>query len=243
MKHYLFLLLFTTPLSNAFPQQTAEWLKKLDNPEFAHYELRRENVISSYLNHDFSSLLTPEQQVLGYIGRNFRRIKVNIDSVVKSPTAPNVYLVSGSTVVSDNKCDFRGTITVEGIREFKQLHYGVDDMYKDEGIQSQGILIGKYTFSENPKQRHVGIFRGVMTLWWYLDRKGTVRYDNIESHSDRFRNNQYVGTWTEYGKQEGRPCNWGEYRIPFSNDLDIGAGEFAPNPKYYHVGWSDFSHN
>ena len=160
--------------------------------------------------------------------------------VKKSPAIPNLYYISGSTTVYNNKCDFEGTITVEQIRECKQLHYGVDDMYKDHGIKSEGVLIAEYQFSENPKQNHVGIFKGVMTLWWYIDRNGVVQYDNLEIQSDRFKNNQYVGTWTEYGRPEGKPCNWGEYRIPFSGDLDIGDGEFSVNPKYYEMGWKEF---
>lgn len=79
-----------------------------------------------------------------------------------------------------------------------------------------------------------------MTLWWYLDKNDSIQYDNLENQSDRFKNNQYVGSWTEYGKLSGKVCNWGEYRIPFSGDLDIGAGEFSVNPKYYEVGWTEF---
>ena len=237
MKHFKILFLII-PIAEAFGQQTNEWLIKLENPEFVSYELKKENVISDYLKHDFSELLMPEQQVLGYIGANYRRINVTVSAVNKNPTLPNVYYVSGSTTVNNNKCDFEGTITVEQIREFKQLHYGVDDMYKDHGIKAQGILIGRYRFTENPGQKHVGIFEGVMTLWWYLDKNENVQYDNLESHADRFRNNQYIGTWTQYKKHKGKPCNWGENRITFSGDLDIGAGEFSVNPKYYDVGWA-----
>ena len=35
-------------------------------------------------------------------------------------------------------------------------------------------------------------------------------------------------------------CNWGDYRIPLCNDLDIGTGEFSPNPKYLKNGWSNY---
>jgi hypothetical protein len=237
------LLFFIISVAEAFGQQTAEWLTHLSKPQFSRWTLKDENVLSKYMEHDFSGLLTPNTPILGYIGTNYRRIKVTFRSVKKSPTLPNLYYISGSTTVASNKCDFEGTITVEQIREFGQMHYGVDDMYKDHGIKSQGILIGRYQFNENPRQNHVGIFSGVMTLWWYLDRNGRVQYDNLESHSDRFRNNQYVGTWTEYGNLEGKPCNWGEYRIPFSGDLDIGAGEFSANPKYHEAGWTEFREN
>jgi hypothetical protein len=233
----LFLIISITEVSG---QQTKEWLKKLDNPEFSTWSLKEDNFLSVYLDHDFSDALMPKRQILGYIGDNYRRIKITYNSVKKSSTLPNVYHVSGSTTVSNNKCDFEGTITIEQVREFKELHYGVDNMYTSHGIKSEGIIVGSYQFNENPRQIHVGIFQGVMTLWWYLDKNGVVQYDNIENHSDRFKNNQYVGTWTEYGKLTSKVCNWGEYRIPFSGDLDVGAGQFSVNPKYYEVGWTEF---
>jgi hypothetical protein len=233
----LIILCFIISITEACGQQTAEWLKSLENPQFPKWELKPDNALSIYVEHDFSGLLMPKQQVLGYISENYRRIIVTYTSIKKSLTTPNLYYVSGSTSVSNNKCDFEGTITIEQIREFQQLHYGVDDMFKQKGIKSEGIVIGRYQFNENPLQKHVGIFQGIMTLWWYLDENGSVQYDDLENHSDRFKNNQYVGTWTEYGKPLSKVCNWGEYRIPFSGDLDIGTAEFSINPKYYEVGW------
>jgi hypothetical protein len=35
-------------------------------------------------------------------------------------------------------------------------------------------------------------------------------------------------------------CNWGEFRIPYSDDLDIGVGEFLPNPPYLNYGWENY---
>lgn len=239
MKPLTLLFLFLLPFSPALAQQTAEWLQKLENPEFPSSQLKSENALANYMAHDFSELLIPKTQVLGYIDADYRRIKVEFTSVRKSKTLQNVYYVSGSTIVSNNKCDFEGTITFEQIRELKQLHYGVDDEFKNKGIKAQGVAIGRYRFAENPAQKHVGMFDGVMTLWWYLDKNGKIQYDDLEKHSDQYRNNQYVGTWTEYGKQKSSPCNWGEYRIPFSGDLDIGAGEFSVNPKYYDKGWAE----
>ena len=36
-------------------------------------------------------------------------------------------------------------------------------------------------------------------------------------------------------------CNWGDYRIPDSEGLDIGAGEFSPNPAFFDKGWKTYS--
>ena len=50
------------------------------------------------------------------------------------------------------------------------MHFGVDEIYKNEGIKAQGLLIGEYHFKEDIKQQNSGEFIGVMTLYWYIDR-------------------------------------------------------------------------
>lgn len=236
--YLIFLLLF---LSNqAFSQQTEKWLNRLENPENPLFKgLKTENFLTNYLKHDFSNLLIPKTDFLGYIGSDYRRIEVNFKSIKKSNKTPNLYFVEGSTTVFDNTCDFEGTITIAQVREFKNMNYRLDSMYKDAGFKAQGLVIGRYRFNENASQNHVGIFDGIMTMWWYLDKFDQINYDDISSHSSSYVNNQYVGTWTEYGKSKSRVCNWGEIRIPFSGDLDIGAGEFSVNPKYFDKGWQN----
>jgi len=148
-----------------------------------------------------------------------------------------LFIIAILLKVVDNKCNFSGTLIIRQIREYKSLHFGVDENYKDKGIKSQGILIGEYKFKENNKNRYSGEFSGIMSLNWYVNKIGELLVDDIENYSDNYRNNQYVGIWTEYETNIIKTCNWGEYRIPFSGDLDIGTGEFTPNPKYKDKGW------
>ena len=235
------LVLFST---NLWGQQTNEWINSLENPEFPRYnELKPENKLSDYLELNFKNILNPKSNFLGYIGNDYRRIHVDFYSVTRSETTPNLYFVTGQTTVFKNTCDFEGIITIEQVREFKKMYFGVDNMYANDGIKAQGIAIGKYNFSENPEQQHVGTFEGIMTLWWDIDKGGNIKYYDLNKHSDRYRNNQYIGTWKEYGKSNPKICNWGEHRIPFSGDLDWGAGEFSVNPKYYEKGWEEFDRN
>lgn len=49
-----------------------------------------------------------------------------------------------------------------------------------------------------------------------------------------------MGTWTSYANNSSKRCNWGEFRIPYSGDLDIGAGEFSPDTKYLDKGWDTY---
>jgi hypothetical protein len=136
--------------------------------------------------------------------------------------------------------DFRGTITVSQVREYKAMHYGVDNFYESEKPKAQGVFIARYRFEEERSQPNSGVFEGVVTVNWVLDRFGVIQYDDIESQSsDNYRNNQYVGIWTSYKSGKAKAANWGEVRIPFSGDLDMGAGEFSANPKYRNNGWPE----
>lgn len=80
-------------------------------------------------------------------------------------------------------------------------------------------------------------FVGEMALDWYIDRLGRLSYVCIEAEADGYRNNQYRTMWYADPAAKGQIANWGESRILDSGDLDIGAAEFAPDPKYRSQGW------
>jgi hypothetical protein len=205
------------------------------------YRLGPKNELSRYSKYDFAQPIKPQSDFLGFIEPDYQRLKVYFDSIIKSKTRPNIYTVKGATVVKNNRCDFMGTIRFTQIREYRSATRTDEDEYKSQGILKHGIAIGAFRFEEDPKQKHVGVFEGTMLLYWYLDRNGTIRYDDIEIGADAYRNNQYVSTWTQYGSKTGKRANWGEYRIPLSGDLDIGDGEFLVNPKYLDNGWREYS--
>jgi len=238
MKKILLLLLFI-PIG-LFAQNPNTSEEELLNIEYAPTKLKPENFKEKYLHYDFSNLILPKTDFLGYIGSKYRRIKIKYKTVKKNSVEKDKYDIIGYSIVGSNKCDFKGYIRIEKIKELNTLKYGADDMYKDSSMKAQGILIGRYLFEENKSQNHVGVFKGIYLLYWYIDRKGKLRFDDIENYSDSYSNNEYTGTWTEYGKSESKICNWGEYRIPNSKDLDIGAGEFSPDPKYKEYGWEDY---
>lgn len=239
-KLFLLLILFFASISVAHGKQTDEWLKQLENPTYESDRLKDENLKSKYLKYDFSTLLTPRYDFFGYIDPNYRRIKIYFTSISKNQHEPDIYNIKGISIVANNKCTFEGEIKVKQIREYKNMHFGCDEEFKDAGFKAQGILFGEYNFKENPKQKYSGVFEGVMTLYWYVDKHEIIHYDDIESFRDGYKNNQYIGTWSMYGGNTKKTCNWGEYRIPFSGDLDIGAGDFGVNPKYYNRGWEEF---
>lgn len=183
--------------------------------------------------YDIASLLTatPNQNVLGFIGDNYERIRIKLISVIKNAQQPDQYFVFGKSMVKDNVCDFQGTITITNAFALKQPDV--------PGI-TQGKVIGRYVFYENPSQKHVGKFQGVFSTNWYVDKDGNLRYDDLSSVADGFINNEFVGTWTSYSGTITKVCNWGDHRIRMSGDLDDGAGEFHPSDKYRSNGWESY---
>ena len=231
MKNFLlFVLLTCAPAANA--GQAQEWLKKVEGS----HDLAPGNVKQKYLHFDFSDLIKPKHAFLGYIGADYQRLNISFSSATKSAEHPELYLIEGKAASGTDACAFSGTIKIDRIREYAKMHFGVDNAYKDKGIQAQGFVIANYEFHESGCENS-GILSGVMTSSWYLDKDGAVRYDDIGKDSDSYSNNQYVGVWRSAGGKSRKPANWGEFRIPFSGDLDIGSGDFGANPKYKDRGW------
>lgn len=226
--------------SSAGAQQGAEWLNQLRDPWLKTDQLKPENLLEEYRSYNFSTLLSPRGNFLGFIGSEYRRIHIYYTSVDRDPADPSLYHLRGITVVGEYRREFEGELRFDGMYEYKSMHFGLDDVYKDKGIRSQGVALGAYEFREPRGESHTGVFRGVMAFKWLVNRHEVVRMDNLRLNADSFANNQYVGTWQGYGEAEDLVCNWGEWRIPHSGDLDIGVGYFSINPKYYDMGWEDF---
>lgn len=183
---------------------------------------------------DFSSVWTSvnSDQIVGIIGDDYRRIQVHFISVIKDVDHPREYFVHGKTMVHNNVCDFQGKIIINEL---------VPDMIPDFEGRNAFIVKASYRFFEDPAQFHVGFFDGLLVSYVMLDEKGKVQYNDILMAADGFNNNLFIGTWSEYNTSTSKKCNWGDYRIPQSGDLDIGAGEFSPNPKYDRKGWVNFN--
>ena len=206
-------------------------------------ELKAQNLVTEYNQFDFSNIWTETKnnRVLGIIGEDHQRLKIKLSSVKKDSNNPNKYYVFGKSCVKGTICDFSGTIMLTEIKEVKELHFGVDDEYADDGIKSQGILVADYEFKENSEQKHSGIFKGKLYSKWYLNSENKIEYDKIEFISDGYLNNGFVGIWKSYSTGKEKICNWADYRIPITNrDFDIGAGEFSPSEKYYDKGWENY---
>lgn len=232
-----FIAIFAVISNAQINQSVSEWEKKI----LGEKNLSKKEFKPNIVKHDFGALWTQTENsaVYGFIGSDFRRIRVKILTTEQDKNERGVYAVTGKTMLGNNVCAFRGTMKIDTARVYKKLHFGGDDEYKNKGIRSQGIVFGEYRFAEETCL-FSGVFEGRFVTRWYLDKKGALRYDDIEKEKDSYANNQFAGTWRSHRGGIEKICNWGDYRIPLSDDFDLGAGEFSPAEKYRRFGWQTY---
>ncbi|RED93170.1 hypothetical protein [Marinoscillum furvescens] len=177
----------------------------------------------------------------GFIGDNYQRIYIQIDEVVKDHLNPLIYYVRGYSEVKGNRCSFLGKIKIDSaqITERGQIFEGADYLVDMNKVTHRGTVVCSYQFFENRNQKWTGFFSGQLRTQFYLTTDGQIKYDAIGGFSDSYMNNAYIGAWTSYSSGNSKTCNWGEFRIPESGDLDIGSGDFSPTPKYIENGWEE----
>ena len=236
MKYLLsfsFLLLLALKV---FSQSESEDFK---NEALSNKAVLNKDFKAEMITQDFSKLLlhTDNSVIYGFIGENYQRLRIKLITVTKDSVSPDTYHVYGKSMVKNNIDEFTGIIKISNIRKFKNISYGVDDEYKNKGIKGEYTLIANYDFLENKNQPHSGSFKGVLKSAFYSDKNSKIHYDNIDMNSDSYTNNEFVGQWIAYNDHTTKRCNWGDFRVPNSGDLDIGAGEFSPNAKYLKIGW------
>jgi hypothetical protein len=170
-------------------------------------------------------------EILGFIGDDYQWFFIHFVSVSRNPTNPYEYLVSGKTKVKETICSFQGKITIRQASIYKS---------GDIPTYRQGFATCDVILYEDKKQSSTGFIKGNLKSEFLIDNKGRFRYDAIMFVGDGFSNNQFIGNWTSYKTNSSKKCNWGDYRIPNSGDLDIGAGEFSVNDIYRKNGWETY---
>ena len=187
---------------------------------------------------DMEKVLNAEKSnFLGFIGTNYKRLRITFTSIKKSEENKDVYEVEGfSTVMNKNKRTFKGTFSLRS-------HYKFAEQTVDVPLPKKGEIVGYSTFSyelaEDENLTATGVFKGKMIVMW-LKKVNAAPVYYIPFHDDGERNYQFFGTWTSYKTKKASIASWGEYRIPCSGDFDLGDGDFGPNPKYWQYGWEEF---
>lgn len=198
-----------------------------------------DNFYKEIKNYDIAEILTTENIItennetlkkaepIGFIGNDYQRFYIHFISVIKNKDNPYEYLVQGKTKVKETIRPFLGTLTI------KNATIGKDDDFPEYPL---GFATCEVNFYEDKKMTSTGSFKGTMTIG-YVKKNNQLIYDAVAFYTDGFSNNEFKGKWTSYKTGLSKKCNWGDYRIPESGDLDIGSGEFSPNSKYFDKGW------
>ena len=175
---------------------------------------------------------------LGYRGAEYWRFYIHFDTVYK--TGDFCYAVEGRTRFRDTVRRFSGEIILDSLSIVWTLD-SLDDFfyrlarYTDIGYGA--YLHGHYFFREDTTVHGAGLLQG-RVIYSVIHEKGTLCYDpeGID-YADGYDNNQYQGTWSLSDGSRSVPCNWGHFRIPNSQRLDSGVGEFNPDSQYVNNGW------
>lgn len=228
---FTFLIFFNSILStctNAQSIETSDFYTQIKN-----YDLSKLLTADSIIYEDFEGVKEKIEraEILGFIGDNYQRFQIRFISIIQNTINPYEYLVYGKTKVKRNICSFQGKII---IKQSKTYLKGDIPEYK------QGYSICDVILFEDNKQSSSGLIKGKLKVEFIIDQKDVLRYDALNFPADGFSNNQFVGTWTSYKDKIMKRCNWGDYRIPESGDLDTGSGEFSVNEKYLKNGWENY---
>jgi hypothetical protein len=168
---------------------------------------------------------------IGFIDTIYHRFYIHFTTVTKNTKNPYEYNVIGKTRVKNNICNFEGTI---------KIIESAIGRYDDFPKYKRGIVTCKVLLYEDKNQASSGFIKGELTTQFIIDEKGKLKYDALMLIADSYSNNDFKGTWTSYKTNKTKVCNWGDYRIPSSSNLDIGAGEFVPADKYLQNGWQTY---
>ena len=218
-------------------------------------EIKTENFYKQIKNYDISVVLMADSifmdwgkikrpEILGFIGDDYQRFYIHFISVIQNPENPYEYFAYGKTKVKENICEFQGIIKII-LSEYEI--YDMSEIHEDSEIYERlynlkrGFVDCEVILYEDQKHVHSGFFSGKLKSYFCIDTvTGVFRYDDVESYSDSFANNQFTGNWTNYKTNISKKCNWGNFRIPDSGDLDIGAGYFYVDSEYQKNGWENY---
>ena len=175
---------------------------------------------------------------LGFIGTNYKRLRITFTSIKKSEENKDVYEVEGfSTVMNKNKRTFKGTFSL--LSHYKFTKPANDDPPLPKKGEVEGFSTFSYQLAEDENLTATGVFKGKMIVMW-LKKVNAAPVYFLPFNRDSERNYQFFGTWTSYKTKKASIASWGIYRIPCSDDFDEGVGDFIPKPQYWQYGWEEF---
>ncbi len=171
---------------------------------------------------------------LGYRGADFQRFYIHYDTVYK--VNDYTYRIEGRTRCQDEICTINGNLVVDSVVPLSDSLFSDDSYIK---ISGSGTLYAHYTLQAKHNDKHVADIVG-KAYFDYLVHNDSIFYDAISYAGDAYCNNQYTGKWIYLDTSDTLTCNWGDFRIPESNGLDGGCGDFSPYDEFYDNGWKTY---
>ncbi len=178
----------------------------------------------------------------GTLGNDYRRIQIYLSDQINRKEAL-IFEVKGKTRMGDSLYPITGTIKIEKI-----LKYRPKDLLGNEDAKSENyIMYGHYHFAELPL-KGAGEMNG--TCCYFV--KTVMNYDNhkdelsrkivldVDDKQGNYYNSQYIGIRTDYASGKTEKCLFGDNKIGYSFDFDIGTTEMSINPKYKSKDWENF---
>ncbi len=170
---------------------------------------------------------------LGYIdGVERQRFYIHYLSVWKDKTNSYLYHVTGKTRIKNDVLKFNGTILVQKASYDPSLYF--DDKYM------LGDVVCQVELHQDSAVHAAGLIKGKLTSRWLIDRKNKIHYNALGKNQDNFSNNQFTGRWNSYFAYFTKKCVWGDFRVPDSDGLDLGASEFMVSDDYVKHGWETY---
>ncbi len=168
---------------------------------------------------------------LGFIGNNYQRFYIHFISVKKDKKNPYQYNIAGKTKVKNNICGFKGKLIID--TAYYIIDSDISAQFKSGHVKCHCV------FYEDSAKYMSGYISGTMGSDWLI-YQNKLYYNSTYFVADGYCNNQFKGVWTSYKGNVKKKCNWGDFRIPDSGELDGGAGEFSPTDKYENNGWQNY---
>lgn len=184
--------------------------------------------------------LDDRYKYIGFIGNNKKRIFVTFEEIKKSGSK-EIYTVKGETYVFQGVTrEFEGELILENHYSFDEILDNGTGNSPSNNLVRNGFSIFKFILSENKNLSSTGTFEGYSFIRWNEDKNGIFHYDETTDFDPSYINCAFVGTWKSYKTGNTSRISLGHHRLLCSDDLDWGASEFSPNPKYDKYGWADY---
>ncbi len=157
----------------------------------------------------------------GILGDKYTRIEIFIHPEVERIDSLT-FTVNGKTKVGKNICDFIGEIFIEHI-------FKVWERANDPDSPNYYVMVCNYLFTEDKEQFGTGFFKGTYGAYCYIDEANKKVCLDIDAGGGELNNRNYVGIWQNYKTKALKRCIWGEYRLPYTFDFDIGDEDMHVN--------------